>query len=255
MKPSTRPEAAGARFGARAILAFAAVFIAAVPFGILVALVTTSSRSLLDVDRRMADGLHRFAGDHPGFASAMRTISDLGSPVAWWIVLTPVFAWLLYRRLPRLAMFVAVTAIGSSLLNRAIKVTVDRARPHLVDPVATAAGKSFPSGHTQSAVVGCGVLVLIFLPIVHRRARPWLLAGASLVVLLIGFSRIALGVHYFSDVIGAILIGLAWLLAMTAAFSVWRREERKPPVQLAQGLEPEQRERLSPGPTTGAPPE
>ncbi len=141
------------------------------------------------------------------------------------------------------------------MLNRAIKLTVDRARPHLVDPVATAAGKSFPSGHTQSALVGCGILVLVFLPVIDRRARPWLLAAAGLVVLLIGFSRIALGVHYFSDVIGAILIGLAWLLAMTAAFSVWRREERKPPVQVAEGLEPEQRERLSPGTTGGAPTE
>ncbi len=236
------------------MLAFAAVFIAAVPFAIVVALVTTSSRPLSRVDRGLANGLHRFAGENPGFASAMRTVSNIGSPMAWWIVLTPVFALLLYRRLPRLAIFVAVSAIGSSLLNRAIKATVDRARPHLIDPVATAAGKSFPSGHTQSAVVGCGILVLVFLPIVGRRARPWLLAGASLVVLLIGFSRIALGVHYFSDVIGAILIGLAWLLAMTAAFSVWRREEHKPPVRLAQGLEPEQREHLAHGRADVGPP-
>jgi membrane-associated phospholipid phosphatase len=237
------------------MLAFAAVFIAAVPFAIIVALVTTSSRSLLRVDRGLANGLHRFGGAHPVFASAMRTISDVGSPVAWWIALTPLFVWLLYRRLPRLASFVAVSAIGSSLLNRAIKVTVDRTRPHLVDPIATAAGKSFPSGHTQSAVVGCGILVLVFLPVIHRRARPWLVAAASLVVLLIGFSRIALGVHYFSDVVGAILIGLAWLLAMTAAFSAWRREERRPPVQLTEGLEPEQRQRLARGPTDADPPE
>jgi membrane-associated phospholipid phosphatase len=255
VKRLPRPKAARARFGARATLAFAAIFIAAVPFAIVVALVSTSSPTLLRVDRGLANSLHRFSVAHSGFATAMRTISDVGSPVAWWIILTPVFAWLLYRRLPRLAIFVAVTAIGSSLLNRTIKVTVDRARPHLVDPVATAAGKSFPSGHTQSAVVGCGILVLVFLPVVSRRARPGLFAAASVFVLLIGFSRIALGVHYFSDVIGAILIGVAWLLAMTAAFSVWRREERKPPVQAAQGLEPEQRARITPGPTHGAPPE
>jgi membrane-associated phospholipid phosphatase len=255
VKPLTHPEAAPARFGARSILAFVAVFIAAVPLAILVALVTTSSPSLLRVDRGLSDDLHRYAIAHPGFASAMRTISNVGSPVAWWILLTPVFAWLLYRRLPRLAVFVAVTAIGSSLLNRVIKAAVDRTRPHFVDPIVTAAGKSFPSGHAQSAVVGCGILVLVFLPIVHRRARPWLLVAASLVALLIGFSRIALGVHYLSDVIGAYLIGLAWLLAMTAAFSVWRREERKPPVELAEGLEPEQRERLAPGPPDSTPPE
>jgi membrane-associated phospholipid phosphatase len=209
------------------MLALAAVFIAAVPFAVIVALVATSSPALLRVDRGMAHGLHRFAEAHPAFATAMRTISDIGSPGAWWILLVPLVAWLLYRRLPRLVVFVAVTAIGSSLLNRAIKVTVDRARPNLVDPLATATGKSFPSGHTQSAIVGCGVLLLVFLPVMRRRARPWLIAAAGLVVLLIGFSRIALGVHYFSDVVGAILIGLAWLLAMTAAFSPWRREERR----------------------------
>ena len=66
-------------------------------------------------------------------------------------------------------------------------------------------------------------------------------------VALIGFSRIALGVHYLSDVIGGIVLGAAWLLAMTAAFSAWRRAERKPAVQPDTGLEPEHRERLTPG--------
>jgi membrane-associated phospholipid phosphatase len=236
------------------MLAFAAIFIVAVPFGILVALVATSSRSLLRVDRRVTDSLHRYALAHSGFAGAMRVISDAGTPGVWWVVLGVAFAWLLYRRLPRLAAFVAVTGIGSSLLNRAIKVTVDRTRPHLVDPIAIAAGKSFPSGHAQSAIVGCGILLLVFLPIIPSRGRPWLVAAAGLFVLLVGFSRIALGVHYFSDVIGAYLIGTTWLLAMTAAFSVWRREERKPPVELTEGLEPEHREHLAHGPADGASP-
>jgi len=249
-----RKRAARRRFEARAILAFVAIFVAAVPFAVLVALVTTASKTLAHLDRDVANSLHHFAGAHSGFTTAMRTISATGSPTAWWIVLTPVFAWLLYRRLPRLAAFVAVTALGSSLLNSAIKLSVNRTRPHLSDPVASAVGKSFPSGHTQSAVVGCGVLVLIFLPVVPRRARPWLLVAAGLIVALIGFSRIALGVHYLSDVIGAILIGLAWLLAMTAAFAAWRREERKPPSHPAEGLEPEQRGRIAPGPATETPP-
>jgi membrane-associated phospholipid phosphatase len=51
-------------------------------------------------------------------------------------------------------------------------------------------------------------------------------------------------VHFFSDVIGAVIVGTAWLLAMTAAFSAWRREEHKPPVEPGEGLEPEQRQRL-----------
>jgi len=248
-------QASQTRFGVRSVLAFIAIFIAAVPFAVLVFQVRRSSSALAHVDRDVSASMHKFALAHSGFATAMRTVSAAGSPLAWWIVLIPVCGWLLYRRLPRLTLFVAVATIGSSLLNRAIKLAVDRARPHLSDPIASAAGKSFPSGHTQSALVGCGVLVLVFLPVVARRARPWLVAAAVLIVAVIGFSRIALGVHYLSDVIGAVLIGLAWLLVVTAAFSAWRREERKPPVGLSEGLEPEQRDRIGPGVPATAPPE
>jgi membrane-associated phospholipid phosphatase len=242
-------------FGAHAVLAFVAVGLVAVPFSILLLLVTAKSDPMLHLDHDTAGSLHSFAVAHPAFPSAMKAISRIGSPTGWWIVLTPVFGWLVYRRLPRLAAFVAVTALGSSVLNSLIKATVDRARPHLPDPVAAAHGTSFPSGHAQAATVGCGILVLIFLPVVRRGVRPWLYAGAALVVGLIGFSRIALGVHYVSDVLGAIVIGAAWVLAMTAAFSAWRREEHKPPVERGEGLEPEQRQRLRPGAADSAPPE
>jgi membrane-associated phospholipid phosphatase len=214
---------------------------------VLLLLVTAKSDPLLHLDHDVAGSLHSFAVSHPAFTSAMRVISRVGSPLGWWIVLTPVFAWLLYRRLPRLAAFLAVTALGSSLLNTLVKATVDRARPHLPDPVSSAHGTSFPSGHAQAATVGCGILLLIFLPVVPRARRVWLYVVAVLIVAAIGFSRIALGVHYVSDILGAVVIGTAWLLAMTAAFSAWRREEHKPPVQHGEGLEPEQRRRLRPG--------
>lgn len=243
------------RFGARAVLAFVAVGLAAIPFSILLVLVTAKSDPMLHLDRDTADSLHSYALAHPAFTSAMKLVGRVGSPTAWWIVLTPVFAWLLYRRLPRLAAFLVVTALGSSLLNSLIKATVDRARPHLPDPVATAHGTSFPSGHAQAATVGCGILVLIFVPVVRRNWRPWLYAVAAVIVAVIGFSRIALGVHFFSDVIGAVIIGTAWLLAMTAVFSAWRREEHKPPVEPGEGLEPEQRERLHGRDVGTAPPE
>ena len=255
-QPSVREEQrARLRFGAHAVLALVAVGLVAVPFAILLLLVTAKSDPMLHLDHDTADTLNSFAVGHPAFTSSMKAISRVGSPTAWWIVLAPVFAWLVYRRLPRLAAFVAVTALGSSLLNSLIKATVDRARPHLPDPVAAAHGTSFPSGHTQAATVGCGILVLIFLPVVRRGLRPSLYAGAALVVALIGFSRIALGVHYVSDVLGAVVIGSAWVLAMTAAFSAWRREEHKPPVQRGEGLEPEQQQRLRPGAADSVPPE
>jgi undecaprenyl-diphosphatase len=131
-----------------------------------------------------------------------------------------VFFWLASRRLPRPAAFVAVTAIGSSLLNLSIKTAVDRTRPDPSEALVAEPGNSFPSGHTQAAVVGYGVLLLMLLPVIKPPHRPWVITAAVAMVALIGFSRIALGAHYPSDVIGAALIGSAWLLTMTAAFSV-----------------------------------
>ena len=248
-------KAAPVRFGRRALVSFAAVFAAAVAVAILSLLVKSKSAGLLRVDNSFADESHEFLRSHTTFTSAMRAVSDLGSTLAWWIILIPVMGWLIYRRLPRLAAFVAVTAIGSSLLNNAIKLTVSRARPHLPDPVATAGGTSFPSGHAQAAIVGYGILVLVFLPVIPRRIRPWAITVASLLVLTIGFSRIALGVHYFSDVIGGFLIGGAWLIAMTTAFSAWRTDEGKPPVHPTEGLEPELQEGITPSAAGNATPE
>jgi membrane-associated phospholipid phosphatase len=228
------------RFGSRAILVFGVAFLAAVLFGVVALLVTAKSTPLLRLDRDTADGLHRFALRHRTFTTAMRAISDSGSSVVWWCVFALVIAWALYRRRPRLAIFVVVTGVGSSLLNNLIKLAVDRTRPHLLDPVAVAAGKSFPSGHSQAAIVGYGILLAVFLPVVPRRWRPWAMAVAALMVLLIGFSRIALGVHYLSDVVGAYLVGTVWLLGLVSACRAWRREEGKPEGGLVEGLEPEQ---------------
>jgi membrane-associated phospholipid phosphatase len=227
-----------ARFGRRAVGSFVTVFATAVAFAILLLLVKSKSSGLLHFDNTVADELHEYVRTHRTFTSTMRLASDVGTSLAWWIILIPVIGWLGYRRLPRLAAFVVVTAVGSSLLNNAIKVAVNRARPQLPDPVAIAGGRSFPSGHAQAAIVGYGILLLVLLPVISRRARPAVVAGAALMVLLIGFSRIALGVHYFSDVIGGFLIGGAWLFAMTAAFSAWRIDEGRPPVHPSEGLEP-----------------
>lgn len=229
-----RSRLASERFGARALLAFVALFLAAVPFAVLTALVASSWTPLLQLDRSVETDLHQVAVAHPAFTSTMRAISTIGSTPAWLVILSPVLVWLAIRRRYRLAGFVAVTAVGSWLLNNLIKIAVDRARPVLAHPVATALGKSFPSGHSQSAIVGYGLLVVVLAPVVAGQLRPWLAAFAVTMTVLIGFSRIALGVHFLSDVVGAWFIGGAWLLAMVAAFVVWRREtppaRREPPL-------------------------
>jgi undecaprenyl-diphosphatase len=235
-----------ARFGVRTLLIFVAVGLVALPFALLLALVRSSWPPLADLDEDVARSVHSFAVEHSTFTAVMRALSDSGASVVWWVVLGLLVCWLAYRRRVRLAVWVTVTGIGSSLLNLAIKTVVGRTRPVLPDALVHATGKSFPSGHTQAAIVGYGILVLVLLPLAHRWWRGLLVGLAATMVLLIGFSRIALGAHYLSDVVGALVIGSAWLLGTTAAFSAWRRETGKPPVHVTEGLEPERADELIP---------
>lgn len=227
------------------LLVALALLLVAVPFLLLVLLIEDKSAALRGVDVGASDGLHSYAIHHHAFVAVMRLLSFLGSTTAWWLVFVPVVAWLLWRRLPRLAVYAAATVLLSSLLNNAVKLLVHRTRPVLSHPVAHAGGNSFPSGHAQAAIVGFAVLLLVFLPALHGGWRRVAVAVAMVMVLAIGFSRIALGVHYLSDVLAGYLLGGAWVAAMTAAFSAWRRERGRPAVRARAGLEPEQAERIS----------
>jgi membrane-associated phospholipid phosphatase len=238
------------RFGARAVLAALALALVAVPGALTLLLVEDRWAPLLRADNGARDRLHNFAVTHTGFVAAMELISDSGSGLAWQIVLGLVVVWLLWRRLPRLALFVVITAAGSSLLNAVVKTSVHRLRPVLTHPVAQEPGSSFPSGHAQAAIVGYAVLLLVFLPVLHGIWRRLAAAFAVLMVLAIGFSRIALGVHYLSDVVGGYVLGAAWVAAMAALFNTLRIERGRRPVSVTEGLEPEQEPRLS-GPTPG----
>jgi membrane-associated phospholipid phosphatase len=232
------------RFGARAVLAAVALALVAVPGALTLLLVEDRWAPLLRVDNGARDRLHNFAVTHTGFVGAMQLISNSGSALAWQIVLAPVVVWLLWRRLPRLALFVVITAAGSSLLNTGVKTAVHRLRPVLTNPVAHEPGSSFPSGHAQAAIVGYAVLLLVFMPILHGVWRRLAVTLAVLMVLAIGFSRIALGVHYLSDVVGGYVLGAAWVAGMAALFNALRIERGRRPVDMREGLEPEQGPRL-----------
>ena len=243
--PSSSSVRPASRFGARSVLAALALVLVAVPFALVLLMVEDKWPPLLRADTGARDSLHGYAVSHVGFVGAMQLISNSGSALAWQIVLAAVVVWLLWRRLPRLALFVVITAAGSSVLNTVVKATVHRLRPVVTNPVAHEGGLSFPSGHAQAAIVGYGVLLLVFLPILHGAWRRLGVALAVFMVLAIGFSRIALGVHYLSDVLGGFVLGGAWLLAMTAAFNAMRVEGGRRPVDRSEGLEPEQSQRLA----------
>jgi undecaprenyl-diphosphatase len=222
-----------------------ALALLAVPGALTLLLVEGKWAPLMRADAAARDNLHSYAISHAGFVGAMQLISDSGSGLAWRIVLGVVVVWLLWRRLPRLALFVAITAIGSSLLNTVVKSSVHRLRPVLTLPVAHEPGLSFPSGHAQSAIVGYSVLLLVFLPILHGLWRRTAVTIAVLMVLAIGFSRIALGVHYLSDVVAGFILGAAWVAAMAAAFNAMRVDRGHRAVDVREGLAPEQAPNLA----------
>jgi membrane-associated phospholipid phosphatase len=109
-----------------------------------------------------------------------------------------------------LALLLAVG--GGSLVNILLKHFFHRQRPVLENPLVTLSSYGFPSGHTMGATLFYGLLALFFAQSVGNwRWRPLTFCIAALVVALVGVSRIYLGAHYFTDVIGAIAVGLAWL--------------------------------------------
>ena len=101
---------------------------------------------------------------------------------------------------------------GGALLNLALKHVFHRQRPVLENPLVTLSSYGFPSGHTMGATIFYGVLALIVTYWIRRWSLRVLIGWtAAFVIGLIGASRIYFGAHYFTDVIGAIAVGLAWL--------------------------------------------
>ena len=131
-----------------------------------------------------------------------------------------VLVWWLRRSKDRLWFVAAAGAtFGGMLLNFILKLVFRRARPVFENPLVNIATYSFPSGHTVAATVFYGALTAYLLGrVASTGARIAILATATALVALVGLSRIYLGAHYLSDVVGAMLEGLAWLsLCLTAA--------------------------------------
>jgi undecaprenyl-diphosphatase len=110
------------------------------------------------------------------------------------------------------------------LLNELVKQLVHRHRPFVDGPFVDWSGYSFASGHTIGATLLYGQLLLFVLPVL--KARHWRLLciiSAISLVLLVGFSRIALGAHFLTDVLAAIVFGVLWLAFCLIAGKPLRR--------------------------------
>lgn len=238
----------GGRYGLRITLVAIAIVLVAVPFSSLTFQVLADG-PITRLDGQVANRLNQWVHESTVAVEVLEAISWLGRPVWFYVLIgaTCVYLWQHGRR-KRLMIFLVVTSLGGGIVDSVVKILVDRPRPVVDHPVATAFGKSFPSGHSMSSLVCYGALMLVFLPVFRSRsARRAVVVATSLLVLAIGCSRLLLGVHFVSDVVGGYVLGAAWLVGAVAAFEIWRVETgRRPTAPLEEGVEPEAAAALAP---------
>lgn len=139
--------------------------------------------------------------------TAALVVTDAGSPVAV-DVLTAVACVLLFLRgARRPALYLLLVRIAALAVGTALKTGVARPRPDVVAPLTTASGLSFPSGHTYGTTALCCSVLVVVSPVLRRAWQALAVGAAVLFSLAVAASRVLLGVHYLSDVVGGLLTG------------------------------------------------
>jgi undecaprenyl-diphosphatase len=188
----------------------------------------------------------------PLLDAVMTGFTTMGSSVVLVPVYVVVIAALLLSRRYGAALFFTIAASGALVIDATMKILFERARPKL-DYAAVLPDYSFPSGHSMNGIVFYVGLALIVWSIFGRRAGIPAVVAAALLALCIGTSRIYLGYHYFSDVVGGFLAGTAWLIIVIAAFratpKVWPWRVDQVAAAVAEAAKP------PPGPADRAKPE
>jgi undecaprenyl-diphosphatase len=233
-------------FAFRSLTGLVAIVAAGCGFGVLLLLVRWGWPPLAGFDRNVVDGVNHAVAGQQVAVTVLTGISNLGGRAVLFWLITVTAVTMLIRRNYQLTAYLVVTGLGALALDPAIKLLVGRLRPMVPTPVALAPGYSFPSGHALNATVFYGVMLLMFLPIIPPRLRRLVTGLVIALVMLVGISRVALGVHYPSDVIGGWLLGVAWLGITAHAFGHWRAETGQPARPLTQGLAPEAAPQLGP---------
>ena len=160
----------------------------------------------------------------PAFVSVLRGITEFGSSGWIGIVLGLAVLFFIYKRWWPSLVILIVAVPGGMLLNEWVKLLVHRHRPFVDGWFVDWSGYSFASGHTIGATLLYGQLALFLIPIIkNRRGRVLLFSAASVVIVLVGFSRIALGAHYLTDVLGGMFFGMMWLTLCVFVARPFRR--------------------------------
>ncbi len=177
-------------------------------------------------DRALDDYLHARAT--PPLTTFFLIVTAFGSVeviVLLGVVMATFLAW--GRRWLFLGSWLAAVA-GSAVLNQLLKGLFARPRPHFEHPLLVETSYSFPSGHAMESFVVYGMLAYFaVLALRTWESRVGVVLGAALLVVLIGFSRMYLGVHYLSDVLAGYAAGGVWLSTLITGAETIRRSKKK----------------------------
>ena len=150
---------------------------------------------------------------HPWVAEIMRDLSGLGSTTVLTLFTVAIAGYLALLSAQTTALLIATSVVSGSVLVGMFKAVFGRLRPDVAYAVLVAPGLSFPSGHaTMSAIVFLTAGALLASTRSRLAERIYILLSAALVTALVGLSRVALGVHWATDVLGGWAFGAAWAI-------------------------------------------
>ena len=170
--------------------------------------------------RRFDDAIRLLLHQHasPALTAAMRAASFIGSPAFLAPLGILVVALYLRQGRPLTARLFVITVIGGEVLDQVLKLAFHRTRPAAFFGLPEPLGYSFPSGHALAACAFYGVLAAFAAARTEKRTLRWIYQiAAAMVIATIGVSRIYLGVHYPSDVLGGYAAALVWVFTVASA--------------------------------------
>jgi undecaprenyl-diphosphatase len=189
------------------------------------------SNEVLEGETRHFDEVTRAAVHQvasPTMTGIMRGISFVGSSLFLTTITIVMVIWFLTHRWRREGWLLGITMLGAAVLNTTLKLTFQRARPEPFFDLLAPKSYSFPSGHSLASFCFFGALATVLTArIENKRINfvTWLVSG--LMVLLIGLSRIYLGVHYTTDVLAGYAAALIWIAVIRFVEMELMRRRRK----------------------------